>query len=61
MQELFDQSLAFAYQPALRGNNIVIVTNAGGPGILATDALERAGLNGQVTDEKPGGYGCIFA
>jgi acetyl coenzyme A synthetase (ADP forming)-like protein len=52
MQELFDQSLAFAYQPALRGNNIVIVTNAGGPGILATDALERAGLNLAKLDMK---------
>jgi acetyltransferase len=28
----------------LRGDNIAIVTNAGGPGILATDAIERSGL-----------------
>ncbi|NLF01037.1 MAG: acetate--CoA ligase [Anaerolineales bacterium] len=44
MEELFDYALGFAYQPALRGDRIGIVTNAGGPGILATDALERAGL-----------------
>ena len=44
MEELFDCALAFAYQPLLRGDRIGIVTNAGGPGILATDALERAGL-----------------
>jgi acetyl coenzyme A synthetase (ADP forming)-like protein len=44
IQELFDYSLAFAYQPALKGRNIAIVTNAGGPGIMATDALERIGL-----------------
>jgi len=44
MEELFDYALAFAYQPLLRGNRIAIVTNAGGPGILATDALERAGM-----------------
>jgi acetyltransferase len=37
-------ALAFAYQPPLYGDRIAIVTNAGGPGILATDALERAGL-----------------
>jgi acetyltransferase len=37
-------ALAFAYQPPLQGKRIAIVTNAGGPGILATDALERAGL-----------------
>ncbi len=44
MQSLFDYARAFAYQPLLQGNYIGIVTNAGGPGILATDALERAGL-----------------
>lgn len=44
MQDLFDQSLAFAYLPSLRNDRIAIVTNAGGPGILATDALSRSGL-----------------
>ena len=44
MEALFDYALAFAYQPLLAGDRIGIVTNAGGPGILATDALERAGL-----------------
>ncbi len=44
VQDLFDFSEIFAYQPLLQGNRIAIVTNAGGPGILATDALERAGL-----------------
>ncbi|HEY5671497.1 MAG TPA: acetate--CoA ligase family protein [Anaerolineales bacterium] len=45
MQALFDMALAIGYQPELRGNRIAIITNAGGPGILATDALERAGLS----------------
>ncbi len=45
MQDLFDQALAFGYLPPLRGDRVAIVTNAGGPGILATDALERAGLS----------------
>jgi acetyltransferase len=44
MEELFDVSAAIGYQPALQGERIAIITNAGGPGILATDALERAGL-----------------
>jgi acetyltransferase len=44
MEDLFDYALGFAYQPLSRGDRIGIVTNAGGPGILATDALERAGL-----------------
>jgi len=44
IEHLFDYSTAFAYQPALKGRNIAIVTNAGGPGIMATDALEESGL-----------------
>ncbi len=44
MEALFDYARAFAYQPLLKGDRICIVTNAGGPGILATDALEHAGL-----------------
>ncbi|HEY62037.1 MAG TPA: acetate--CoA ligase family protein [Anaerolineae bacterium] len=45
MQNLFDYALALGYQPPLKGNRIAIVTNAGGPSILATDALERSGLS----------------
>jgi acetyltransferase len=44
MESLFDMALALGYQPALKGDRIAIITNAGGPGILATDALERSGL-----------------
>ncbi len=44
MEALFDIALALGYQPELRGDRIAIITNAGGPGILATDALERARL-----------------
>jgi acetyl coenzyme A synthetase (ADP forming)-like protein len=44
MEALFDYARAFAYQPLLQGDRIGIVTNAGGPGILATDALEHAGM-----------------
>lgn len=45
MQSLFDIALALGYQPALKGDRIAIITNAGGPGILATDSLERSGLS----------------
>ena len=44
VEHLFDLSLAFAYQPLPRGRRLAVVTNAGGPGIMATDAAERAGL-----------------
>jgi acetyltransferase len=44
LEELFDNARAFADQPLLQGDRIAIVTNAGGPGILATDMLERCGM-----------------
>ncbi|MDE3087966.1 MAG: acetate--CoA ligase family protein [Chloroflexota bacterium] len=44
IESLFDYSIAFAYQPLLRGNRIAVVTNAGGMGVMATDAIERAGM-----------------
>jgi acetyl coenzyme A synthetase (ADP forming)-like protein len=44
MESLFDMALALGYQPPLKGDRIAIITNAGGPGILATDALEKSGL-----------------
>ena len=43
-QELFDMAFAFSYMPIPKGNRIVIITNAGGPGILATDAAEVYGM-----------------
>lgn len=45
LEELFDYARGFGYLPQMKGDRIAIVTNAGGPGILATDALERSGLS----------------
>ncbi len=42
--ELFAAAMALAYQPPPRGNRIVILTNAGGPGAIAADAIARNGL-----------------
>jgi acetyltransferase len=44
IQDMVDYAIAFARQPLLPDDHIAIVTNAGGPGIMATDACERAGL-----------------
>jgi acetyltransferase len=44
VQDLFDMAVAFARQPLPASDAVAVVTNAGGPGIMATDALERAGL-----------------
>jgi acetyl coenzyme A synthetase (ADP forming)-like protein len=42
--ELFDVAALLTDQPAPRGRRVVILTNGGGPGILAADACEAAGL-----------------
>jgi len=44
IEELFDMGRALLYQPPALGKNVVVLTNAGGPGILAADALEDSGL-----------------
>ena len=44
VEELFDYAIAFSTQPLPRGNSVAIVTNAGGPGILATDMCEALGV-----------------
>ena len=44
VQELFDLAMAFGSQPMPTSNRVAIVTNAGGPGIMATDACVRQGL-----------------
>ncbi|HET9299138.1 MAG TPA: CoA-binding protein, partial [Candidatus Polarisedimenticolaceae bacterium] len=44
MEELFVQAAALANQPLPAGPRVAIVTNAGGPGILCTDACIGQGL-----------------
>ena len=44
VEELFDMAAFLAHQPTPRGRRIGIVTNAGGPAIMATDACEAMGL-----------------
>lgn len=44
IQDLFDTALAFSSNKLPAGNGLLIVTNAGGPGILAADMSERSGI-----------------
>ncbi len=44
VDELFDYALAFANNPLPKGRKVGIITNAGGPGIMTTDACIRYGL-----------------
>jgi len=43
-ESLFDYALAFASQPLPAGHRVAVITNAGGPGIMAADAAESLGL-----------------
>jgi acetate---CoA ligase (ADP-forming) len=44
LEELFDVAALLSHQPVPRGARVAILTNAGGPGILAADACEANGL-----------------
>ncbi|MBK7781096.1 MAG: acetate--CoA ligase family protein [Ardenticatenia bacterium] len=44
IEDMFGVSQVMAYQPPPRGRRLAIVTNAGGPGILAADACAVQGL-----------------
>ena len=44
IQQLCDAALAFSTQPVPKNDNICVITNAGGPGILAADAISENGL-----------------
>lgn len=44
VNEMFHYAVAFSQMPLPRGNRIAIITNAGGPGIMTTDAAVRHGL-----------------
>jgi acetyl coenzyme A synthetase (ADP forming)-like protein len=44
LEELFDVAALLSTQPPPRGRRVAILTNAGGPGILCTDACEAEGL-----------------
>jgi acetyl coenzyme A synthetase (ADP forming)-like protein len=44
MEEMFDVATLLSNQPLPRGRRLAIVTNGGGPGIMAADAAARNGL-----------------
>jgi acetyltransferase len=52
IEELFDYALAFANQPLPHGNKVAILSNAGGPAIIATDACVSLGLEMATFEPK---------
>jgi acetyl coenzyme A synthetase (ADP forming)-like protein len=51
LDELFDMALLLDAQPLPAGRRVAIVGNSGGPGILATDACDGAGLDVPLLSE----------
>ncbi|MCE9589241.1 MAG: bifunctional acetate--CoA ligase family protein/GNAT family N-acetyltransferase [Planctomycetes bacterium] len=51
IESLFDMAEVLAKQPRPRGPRLMVLTNAGGPGVLATDALIRGG--GRLAELTP--------
>lgn len=44
-EEMFDWARALAWSPLPKGRRVAVLTNAGGPGVTAADALEAQGLS----------------
>jgi len=44
IEEMFDLCKGFLYLPPLNGRRVAIVTNSGGPGVMAADRAEEVGL-----------------
>ncbi len=52
IKKQFDFAQTFATQPLPRGQKVAVITNAGGAGIMAADAVERYGLTFAELSEK---------
>lgn len=51
-EEMFQWARAFAWSPLPKGNRIAVLTNSGGPGVTAVDAMEKHHLKLADLDEK---------
>lgn len=45
IQDIFDLSLAFSWSKPPQGNRIAVVSNAGGPGVIASDLISAYGMS----------------
>ena len=56
VEDMFDLSKAFSWENAPKGPRVAVVSNAGGPAVISTDAIEKEGLQlaqlSQQTREK---------
>jgi len=44
LDDLFDRTLVLSLEPPMKGDNLLVLTNGGGVGVLATDSAEAAGI-----------------
>ena len=60
-QEMFDWARALAWCPLPRGRRVAVLTNAGGPGVTAADAIELNGLHlAEMTLETRAGLEAVL-
>lgn len=61
LEELIGNSIALSMQPPMKGNNIVVITNGGGIGVLSADAAEVHGvpLKSAPKDLQEAFYKCM--
>ncbi|MEM3699654.1 MAG: CoA-binding protein [Candidatus Bathyarchaeia archaeon] len=52
VEELMDAAIALSKQPPMRGDNVAIVSNVGGPAILAGDAIAKNNLKLAALSEE---------
>jgi acyl-CoA synthetase (NDP forming) len=52
IEELMNAAVALSKQPPMKGDKVAIVSNVGGPAILAGDAVEKYGLKLATLSEK---------
>ncbi len=52
IEDMFNFAIGLVYQPLPRGNRVAIITNAGGPGVLATDMTIKENLSLARFSEK---------
>lgn len=52
LQDLFDVCKGFALLPEMKGRELAVVTNSGGPGVMSTDKAEELKLKVSEPDEE---------
>lgn len=56
LEEMLDWARAFAWQPLPQGKRVAVLTNAGGAGVMAVDALSAAGMELAPLTEETKNY-----